>query len=99
MQRREYGEDVTLETRGEANETVDRERRYRQIRHCFAIKPNMTAKECAVLMNKLGYCTTTERNVAAPRITELCQKGFLEPIGKTKCQYTGKTVAVYAVRE
>lgn len=99
MQRREYGELTTLETRSEANETVDRQKRYKQIRECFGIKPEMTAKECAVMMRKLGYSATDERNLSAPRITELCEKGVLEPIGRKKCEYTGKTVAVYAVRE
>lgn len=101
MQRREYGEMTTLETRSEANETVDRNKRYKQVMECMiAAGPvGMTAKECAVAMNLRGDIPTSERNFTAPRINELCEKGLLEPIGRKKCRYTGKTVTVFAVRE
>lgn len=92
------GEFTTLETRHDSHETVDKQKRYRQIRECFQEKPQMTAKECAVLMCEKGYIPTDERNFTAPRMTELSKQGVLEPIGKKKCDYTGKTVAVYGMR-
>ena len=46
-----------------------------------------------------GYIPTSERNFTAPRLTELSKMGVVEPIGKKMCQYTGKTVAVYACRD
>ena len=85
---------ITDETKAEANETVDRQKRYRQIVECLK-DGNMTAKECAVEMSRRRYIPTSERNFTAPRLTELSKKGIVEPIGKKKCVYTGKTVAVY----
>ena len=94
---REYGEVPTLLTRSEANDTVDREKRYKQILGIL-VKP-MTAKEVAVEMYRRGMAGSPDRNFAAPRLTELSKKGLVEPVGKKKCTYTGKTVAVYARRE
>ena len=97
MERREYGENVTLETRAEAHETVDKQRRYMQIIECLNEGPG-TAKEIAVVMCRRGYIPTSERNFTAPRLTEMSKDGRVEPIGRKKCTYTGKTVAVYALR-
>lgn len=97
MEERRYGEYTTLETRNEAHEQVDKSKRYKEILECLG-KEKLTAKEIAVEMFKKGYIPTTERNFTAPRLTELSQKGIVEPVGKKKCQYTGKTVAVYEVR-
>lgn len=97
MEERRYGEYTTLETRREANEIVDKQKRYKEILECLG-NNKMTAKEIAVEMFNKGYIPTTERNFTAPRLTELSQKGIVEPVGKTKCKYTGKTVAVYEVR-
>lgn len=97
IERREYGDPVTPSTRGEANEKVDRQKRYSQILEILNGN-EMTAKEIAVAMYVKGLIPTAERNYSAPRLTEMSQMGMVEPIGKKKCQYTGKTVAVYAER-
>lgn len=91
------GEVVTLSTRGEANDTVDKQKRYKQIIECLEVRP-MTAKEVAVMMCDKGYIPTSERNFTAPRLTELSQDGVVEPFAKKKCEYTGKSVAVYRLR-
>lgn len=88
------GVPVTLSTRAESHETVDKQKRYSQIIEVLDGK-QMTAKEIAVEMYKRGYIPNSERNFTAPRLTELSQLGIVEPIGKVKCKYTGKTVAVY----
>lgn len=88
---------ITLETRHESNETVDKQKRYMQILEILGDN-EMTAKEIAVEMCQKGYTPTAERNFTAPRLTELSIKGIVEPIGKRKCEYTGKTVALYKVR-
>lgn len=98
IERRQYGDAVTPSTRGEANDAVDKQKRYKQILEVLEGK-QLTAKEIAVEMHHRGYIPTTERNFTAPRLTELSHNGVVEPIGKKKCQYTGKTVAVYAIRE
>lgn len=95
---RRAGDAVTPDTRGEANETVDKETRYKQILAVLQGK-ELTAKEIAVEMQRRGEIPTSERNFTAPRLTELSHNGIVEPVGKKKCQYTGKTVAVYAIRE
>ena len=93
---RRAGEIPTFDTRAEANETVDREKRYQQIVTIFDDFPDgLTAKEVAVFMHSRGFTPNSERNFSAPRITELSQIGVLEPCGKTKCTFTGKTVTVY----
>ena len=90
---------ITLETRHKANETVDRNKRYSQIIECLTESGELTAKECAVLMTKKGYIPIPERNYTAPRMTELAQDGQLAVVGKKTCAYTGKKVAVYALKE
>lgn len=99
MEYRKVGEIPTLETRSLANETVDRAKRYKQIIEILTGGKEMTAKEIAVEMCQRGYIPISERNFTAPRLTELSKKGVVEPIGKQRCSYTGKTVAVYKLRE
>lgn len=94
--KRQYGEYPATETRAEAHEQVDKEKRYKQILEILT-EP-MTAKEVAVEMHKRGYTPTSERNFSAPRLTEMQKDGKVEIIGKTKCSYTGKSVSVYARR-
>lgn len=96
---RRPGEIVQLDTRGESNELVDRQKRYRQIVECLREKPKQTAKEIAVMMCNKGYIPTSERNFTAPRLTEMSVNGIVEAVGKTKCKYTGRMVAVYDLRE
>lgn len=96
-EKRRAGEIVTLDTRGDAHESIDKKKRYQQIIECLGICPNMTAKEIAVMMMKKGYIPTSERNFVSPRLTELGHGGVVEPIGKRVCKYTGKTVSVWAL--
>lgn len=56
-----------------------------------------TAKEIAVELFELGCIASTERNYTAPRLTELAKMGLVEVVGKEKCRYTGKMVAVYKI--
>ena len=100
MERRRAGQNITLETRGDAHEKVDKRKRYSQILECLSEHRGigLTAKECAVIMMQKGYIPTSERNFVSPRLTEMGQSGLVEPIGKTKCEYTGKTVSVWAIR-
>ena len=99
MEYRRVGQMPTLETRSEANETVDKITRYKQIIQILYGGKEMTAKEIAVEMCNRGHIPTSERNFTAPRLTELSRKGIVEPIGKQRCIYTGKNVAVYRLRE
>ena len=100
MEKRQYGEYTTYETRADAHDSVDKQRRYQQIIEILIEKKDgLTAKEIACAMMMKGYIPTSERNFTAPRLTELSQKGVVEPIGKKVCRFTGKKVAVYALME
>ena len=93
------GESVTLETRADAHDSVDKQKRYSQIIECLTENGELTAKECAVIMMAKRYIPTSERGYTAPRMTELTQDGVLEVVGKTIDSYTGRKVAVYGLKE
>jgi len=89
---------ITLMTRQMSLDDIKPKRkiRYEQIldRLMTGIK---TAKEVAVELFELELIPSTERNYAAPRLTELEQMGLVRVIDKKKCKYTGKTVAIYEI--
>lgn len=92
------GEIPTFETRSEAEKSVDKHIRYGQILDILGTDNRYTAKEMAVEMFQRGFTPDMDRNNAAPRLTELCQEGKVEVIGKTICDWTGKKVSVYQRR-
>lgn len=98
MDYRRMGGVVEHTTRAMANEKINRAVRERQIIECLKGR-ELTAKEIAVMMCDKEYIPTSERNFTAPRLTEMADRGIVEAIGKRKCQYTGRTVAVYKLRE
>lgn len=75
-----------------------KKKRYEQILHRLQGR-EMTAKEIAVEMYELEMIPSTERNYTAPRLTELEQIGMVQVVGKRKCDYTGKMVAVYRLTQ
>lgn len=93
---RRPGQDLTRDTRAEAGETINKDLRHRQVLKVLEEIGPATAKEVAVEMHRRGMTSNDERNNAAPRLTELCKLGRVEPIGRKLCSYTGKSVAVYA---
>ena len=93
------GENTPHETRREAHESIDKEKRNRQIIDCLSAYGPMTAKEIAVNLYDRGIIPSSERNMTAPRLSEMSDRGIVEPIGKKKCRFTGRTVAVYDLRE
>jgi len=101
MEKREYGTNPMAECRHDSNEKVDKKKRYRQITSILASYKvtGLTAKEVAARMYAKGLIPTMERNFAAPRLSELCEQGVVEPIGKRTCEWTGKLVKVYRLRE
>lgn len=99
MEKRVPGSNPMLECKIESNESVDKETRYKQIKEILCGGKEMTAKEIAVEMCNRGYIPTSERNFTAPRLTELTRIGIVEPIGKQKCEYTGKSVTVFKLIE
>ena len=88
---------IPSETRNESHETVDKQKRYRQIIECLTGSEGMTAKEIAVMMMRKGYIPTSERNFTSPRLTEMLKTGEVDIIGKKKCQFTGRKVSVFVL--
>lgn len=86
---------ITTETRYESyKEIIDKKKlRYNQI--LDRLDRPKTAKQIAVELFELGLIPSTERNYTAPRLTELADVGIVTVVGKTKCEYTGKQVALY----
>lgn len=97
MEARRPGENPMQTARAEAHETVDKEKRCQQILEVMT-EP-MTAKEVAIELFVHGYVPTADRNYSAPRLTEMTRDGRVQPIGRKKCTYTGKSVTIYARRE
>ena len=96
---RSYGTIPSLECRHDSNEVVDRQKRYRQIIECLTEFGDMSAREIASAMCLKGYASTAERNVSAPRLTEMCERGIVEQKGKKVCRTTHKIVTVYGLTE
>ena len=86
---------ITIETRYESyKQIIDKKKqRYSQILN--RLDRPKTAKQIAVELYDLGLIPSTERNYTAPRLTELADIGIVEVVGKIKCEYTGKQVALY----
>ncbi len=59
----------------------------------------MTAQEVADELHRRGHTPSGERNLAAPRLTELKEAGSVEATGKKICGRTGRNVTVWAVRK
>ena len=86
---------VTMQTRQMSFEDIQLKKKIRYEQILSRLDKPKTAKEIAVELFELGYIPSTERNYVQPRLTELCKKGVVKVVGKKKCDYTGKTVAVY----
>ena len=100
IEEKRVGERITYTTRALANEEVPRKVRYGQILEILKkSKTPMTAKEIAIEMFRKFLIPSDERNFTAPRLTELSKKGIVEPVDKIYCQYSGKLVTRYQIRE
>lgn len=100
MTPRNYGESTTIECRHDSHEQVNKQKRRKEILEIMqAEKVPMTAMEIAEQLFALGYVKMLDRNNAAPRMTEMSLDGTVEPVGKKKCKFTGKTVTAYQIRE
>lgn len=86
---------ITTATRHKAYEDIKPKKKVRYEQILERLNKPMTAKELAIKLFVDGMIPTTERNFTAPRLTELERMGVIEVVGKKRCQYTGKTVAIY----
>lgn len=100
IEKRRHGINPLIETKKESEVLVDKQKRCSQIIEILKESEEpLTAKEIAVRMYKKGYVPTSERNFSAPRITELLNKGKLDCVGTKLCEYTGKNVGAFVLRE
>lgn len=88
---------ITTETRQMSFNDIQDKTKIRYIQILNRLDKPKTAKELAVELFDLGFIPSTERNYTAPRLTELASMGLVQVIDKVKCEYTGKSVAVYEI--
>ena len=89
---------ITKETRKLSYEDILTKANSKYFQVLTVLKNNkMTAKEVAVEMFNRNFSKSNERNVAAPRLNELVELNIVHVVDKKRCQYTGKTVAVYEI--
>ena len=86
---------ICLETRQMSFNDIQLKTKVRYEQILDRLDEPKTAKEIAIELFELGIIPSTERNYTAPRLSELEKRGIVRVIGKKKCDYTGKTVAVY----
>ena len=88
---------ITQQTRQMSFNDIQDKTKIRYIQILNRLDKPKTAKELAVELFDLGFIPSTERNYTAPRLTELEKMELVKVKEKTKCKYTGKTVAVYEI--
>lgn len=93
------GELTTLDNRADSDEKVNRAKRYQQILEILEDFKMATAKEIAVEMKKRGYARTDERNLTAPRLTEMLSDGRVDVCGKIYDTNTNRHVTVFEIGE
>ena len=86
---------VTMQTRQMSFEDIQLKKKIRYEQILSRLDKPKTAKEIAIELFELELIPSTDRNYTAPRLTELEKKGIVRAVDKKKCQYSGKTVAVY----
>ena len=89
---------ITLQTRQLSFEDIKPKRKIRYVQILERLTTGRkTAKQIAVELFDLGLTITKDRNNSAPRLTELEKMGLVKVVDKIKCEYTGKTVALYEI--
>lgn len=90
---------ITNQTRQMSFNDIQDKTKIRYIQILNRLNKPKTAKQLAVELFELGFIPSTERNYTAPRLTELEKMGYVKIVGKAKCEYTGKTVAMYEITQ
>ena len=88
---------ITLQTRRESNEKVNKKVREQQVLEILSDGIERTAREVAFEMCERGFTNTVERNNASPRLTSLLDQRKVIIVGKALDHTTGKRVAVFKV--
>lgn len=96
LNERRPGQNITLENRNLSNESVDKKNRKLEIINILRdANDYLSVREIAYKLFEEKKIPFFERNAVAPRITELCQEGILDPVGDDIDAWTGKKVTLY----
>ncbi|HZJ77705.1 MAG TPA: DNA gyrase [Clostridia bacterium] len=89
---------ITKETRRESYYTVltTLTERHKAVLTILKECGDMTAQDIATELYSRGITSTDERNFAAPRLTELADKGLVQAVGKKICSKTGRKVSIWS---
>ncbi|HZJ77657.1 MAG TPA: DNA gyrase [Clostridia bacterium] len=89
---------ITKETRRESYYTVltTLTERHKAVLTILKECGDMTTQEIATELYKRGITPNDERNFAAPRLTELADKGMVQAVGKKICGKTGRSVTIWS---
>ena len=92
---------ITTQTRWESYEKLDKRRLHHLIISALVenSERGLTARETAVILYNQGYVQSNERQVTAPRLTELMDAGKVTVIGKRLDPVSLKQVAVYSIAD
>ena len=88
---------VTEETRRESYDQLDNGTLYKNIIEILERTPDLTARQVSYAMYQKKIIPFPVRQAAAPRLTELVDKGILEVTGKVYDVTTRRHVATYGL--
>lgn len=88
---------ITIETRRESNEKIDKKAREEQVLEILSDGQERTARQIAFEMQERGFINNAERNNASPRLSKLLEKRKVVIVGKEIDKITGKKVAVFRI--
>ena len=90
---------ITQQTRRESYEQVLETlgERHAQCLQGLKALGECTASELAHYFYASGLTPTFNRNYAHPRLNELVEMGHVRTVGKKKCQFSGRSVAIYEI--
>lgn len=93
--------DIPFETKRQSYAAVRPEKTQRQhvILEILEEYGEMTAQEVATQLHRRGFAFSDDRNVAAPRLTELRDAGKIVAVRKKRCEKTGRNVTVWSIRK
>lgn len=90
---------ISTDTRFESMRRINKNKMYSLIISALksANKEGLTARECALQLYNEGKILDNNRQMTAPRLTELEDKGIVKLIGKRFDDLTGRMVGVYSL--
>jgi len=91
---------ISDDNRRESHKKVNKDVWYSQIISLLQDNVNkngLTAREVSQKLFTKGFTQNAERQSAAPRLSELTEKGVVKVIGKKKDEITNRNVGIYAL--